>query len=123
MSSYTPEEQRIYAKAHYRANRERYRELQKQWKTENPEANRQSTLRWQAKNKERWLISHRATIAIWSAIKSGKLTRPDTCEECQRKIYVEAAHYNYVELLKVRWLCRTCHRLWDAAEPKTKVLV
>ncbi len=53
------------------------------------------------------------------AIQTGKLVRPTVCEECQcadRKI--EAAHFNYEETLRVRWLCSSCHRKWDKAEPK-----
>jgi hypothetical protein len=31
---------------------------------------------------------------------------------------IEGAHYNYDEPLRVRWLCRSCHRRWDKLEPK-----
>lgn len=52
-------------------------------------------------------------------IKAGNIQRPTVCEECKasdRKI--EAAHFNYDEPLRVRWLCRSCHVRWDRAEPK-----
>ena len=62
--------------------------------------------------------SHRAHEAVRRAIKSGRLVRPDTCEECGAGGTIEAAHFNYSERLRVRWLCLSCHRSWDRAEPK-----
>ncbi|SRR6266849_434026 len=52
-------------------------------------------------------------------VKVGHLTRPTVCEECGatgRRI--QAAHFDYREPLRVRWLCRSCHAKWDWAEPK-----
>ena len=51
-------------------------------------------------------------------IRSGKLTRPDRCEECGNRGRIEAAHYDYTEPERVRWLCCSCHRKWDWASPK-----
>ncbi|MFQ6047992.1 MAG: hypothetical protein ACE5K7_01350 [Phycisphaerae bacterium] len=55
---------------------------------------------------------------------AGHITRPSVCEECgatDRKI--EAAHYDYDEPLRVRWLCRSCHVRWDRREPKGATFV
>ena len=52
-------------------------------------------------------------------VQAGHITRPSVCEECGatgRKI--EAAHFNYAEPLRVRWLCISCHRRWDRRQPK-----
>lgn len=52
-------------------------------------------------------------------VQAGNLVRPVACEQCGasgRKI--EAAHYNYDQPLRVRWLCRSCHVRWDRLEPK-----
>ena len=52
-------------------------------------------------------------------VQAGHIIRPSICEECganDRKI--EAAHYNYDEPLRVRWLCRSCHVRWDKRNPK-----
>ena len=57
-------------------------------------------------------------------VGAGLLQRPLACEECgatERKI--EAAHYNYDEPLRVRWLCVPCHRRWDKNEPKHATIV
>lgn len=51
-------------------------------------------------------------------IKKGKLIRPNMCEQCGMEKKIEAAHYDYSEPLKVRWLCASCHRRWDKEEPK-----
>jgi len=51
-------------------------------------------------------------------IDKGELIRPTICEECGQEKKIEAAHYNYDEPLKVRWLCRSCHVTWDKQNPK-----
>jgi hypothetical protein len=61
----------------------------------------------------------KAHHAVFDAIRRGKLTRPDRCEECERSGRIQAAHYDYAEPLRVRWLCRSCHALWDRAQPKS----
>ena len=52
-------------------------------------------------------------------IQAGHVVRPSACEECGRMgRRIEAAHYDYDEPLRVRWLCRSCHARWDKREPK-----
>jgi len=68
---------------------------------------------------------HRPTRAARKAqsliryhVESGKLQRPEACEECGKAEKIEAAHFNYDEPLRVRWLCCSCHRRWDKRDPK-----
>jgi len=51
-------------------------------------------------------------------IQTGKIIRPNICEKCFIECKAEAAHFNYDEPLRVRWLCRSCHIKWDKKEPK-----
>ena len=44
------------------------------------------------------------------AIKSGKLERPNRCDDCGLERRVEAHHEDYSRPLWVKWLCRSCHR-------------
>ena len=55
-----------------------------------------------------------------AALKRGEIVRPDICEDCGQRAYIEAAHNDYEKPLQVRWLCRSCHRAWDALEPKAE---
>jgi hypothetical protein len=61
---------------------------------------------------------HAAHMRVYKAIKRGEIERPAICSECGREAFVEAAHENYTERLAIRWLCRSCHRSWDALHPK-----
>lgn len=57
-------------------------------------------------------------------LQAGHFIRPTTCESCGaegRKI--EAAHFDYDEPLRVRWLCRSCHVKWDKRQPKHGTVV
>jgi hypothetical protein len=54
----------------------------------------------------------RAHMAVLRAIKSGKLVRPDRCENCKSIDRVDAHHhigYDTANLLNVTWLCHSCH--------------
>lgn len=60
-----------------------------------------------------------AGYAIRVAVKRGQVVKPDSCEQCSKTgVKIEAAHFNYSEKLRVRWLCVPCHRQWDTDEPK-----
>jgi hypothetical protein len=68
----------------------------------------------------RTAAAHKAHSAVQYALEIGKLTRPDRCSnaECGKVGKVEAAHESYDAPLSVKWLCRSCHRKWDRAQPK-----
>jgi hypothetical protein len=62
----------------------------------------------------------RAHQRVRDHILTGRLVRPSRCEWCGREgCAIEAAHEDYSRPLLVRWLCRSCHRRWDRAEPKS----
>ena len=68
--------------------------------------------------------ARRAQSLVRYHVLTGRLVRPNVCEECgatDRRI--EAAHYDYDKPLKVRWLCRSCHARWDKMEPKNGTVV
>lgn len=75
---------------------------------------------WAAKNADRLKHVHRAGRALQTAVQNGLITRPSTCESCGRSdVPIEGAHVDYERPLDVRWLCRSCHRRWDAESPKS----
>lgn len=80
-------------------------------------ANYEATRAFQEKHPEQ----SRASKKLCYAVKTGKLTRPDKCENCGGGGPIEGAHHDYERPLDVRWLCRSCHRSWDKREPKLSV--
>lgn len=81
---------------------------------------REQADRWKRANAERMLIAKRASSAINNAIRDGRLMRPNQCEECGvTGNHIEGAHWDYSRPMDVRWLCRRCHRRWDAESPKS----
>src|SRR5678815_445817 len=62
--------------------------------------------------------AQRAQRRVAYAVQTGKLVRPTTCDECGQERKIEAAHYDYSDPMRVRWLCIPCHRKWDKEEPK-----
>lgn len=62
--------------------------------------------------------ANRACRQLRYKINKGEIIRPSKCEQCGKESKIEAAHYNYDEPYRVRWLCRSCHAKWDKQEPK-----
>ena len=68
--------------------------------------------------------ARRAQSMVAYQLNAGKLVRPSTCDECgATECRIEAAHFNYDEPLRVRWLCCSCHRRWDRRDPKNGTVV
>lgn len=47
---------------------------------------------------------------VFTAIRTGKLERPTTCQACGGLGAVEAHHDDYSKPLEVEWLCVPCHK-------------
>jgi len=60
-----------------------------------------------------------ARQAVYRALKSGKLIKPDRCEECHEEVkngadgrkMIFAIHCDYSRPLEVQWLCPQCSGL------------
>lgn len=76
---------------------------------------------WKRRNRGKML----AHLAVYYALKVGKLTKPGACSRCStpasgRKL--QAHHADYSKKLDVEWLCHECHvlRHWYQPESSTK---
>lgn len=80
---------------------------------------KERSVQWATANPERIRIGWRGRALVQYYLKTGRLVRPDTCEECGKACKPDAAHSDYSQPALVRWLCRSCHMKWDHKEPKT----
>lgn len=56
----------------------------------------------------------KAWNAVYYAVRTGKLERPDHCEECGREDgNIQAHHYDYSKPFDVVWVCQWCHDKLD----------
>lgn len=46
---------------------------------------------------------------LLKAVKSGKITKKDSCEVCGSRDQIEAHHEDYTKPFDVKWLCRAHH--------------
>ena len=65
-----------------------------------------------------WRRTHKAEFSaqqkVRHAIRTGKLSRPNTCEGCAVVgVRIEAHHADYSKPLEVEWLCKPCHAKAD----------
>jgi hypothetical protein len=67
----------------------------------------------------RYYDARKAKNIVYYHVKRGNIVKPDRCERCDKVGFVEAAHSDYSKPKEVTWLCRSCHRRWDAQAPKT----
>lgn len=58
----------------------------------------------------------------YKALREGKLLRPSNCEQCGRLCKPDGHHTDYLQPLKVVWLCPDCHARSGKAKNSTKYL-
>ena len=80
-------------RVHYHKNKETYLDKQKESRIINR-------------------IKHRARELVRHAITTGKLLKPDQCEQCSNTTNIQGHHCDYTKPLDVMWLCSKCHGLW-----------
>ena len=92
--------------------RERVRKYNQAVRELHPEAVRERDRAWARKNPS----SGAARQAVHRAIRNGTLTKPEACETCGAKTYLQGHHhkgYSRENWLNVRWLCFSCHKRED----------
>lgn len=57
-------------------------------------------------------IKHRARELVKYAVDTGKLIKPNQCEQCSNTVNIQGHHCDYTKPLEVMWLCSKCHGLW-----------
>ena len=107
-------------KESYKANRTDRIEKSKQWIRDNYENHLQNARRYNSRHstarafraklfRESSPEKIRARNAVGYAVRSGKLTKPDRCQNCGKIGSVEGHHHDYSKPLDVRWICTLCH--------------
>jgi len=75
-------------------------------------AGKAASKRSAAKHLIKYPIKRGARIIVGNALRDGKLTRPECCEDCGKQRRLHGHHDDYARPLDVRWLCPTCHATW-----------
>ncbi len=89
------------------------------WSAKNSKRKLEINRNWRGKHHDRRRIMLACSNAFWTAIRQGKINRGTECTFCGATENIEGAHTDYDKPLEVIWLCRSCHRIWDAKDPKT----
>lgn len=62
--------------------------------------------------------AHNTRHALNRAVAAGEVRKPGACERCQKQTAdLEAHHWDYREVLDVRWLCPPCHSIVHPHHP------
>ena len=64
--------------------------------------------KWRVKNKPGYSYKIYARTIVYRALKSGRLIKPKHCRKC-KNTRVQAHHVDYLQPLKVIWLCSKHH--------------
>jgi len=65
------------------------------------------------KRKKEHPEKYRAYCKLKYALESGKIKKPDKCEDCPATKNIQAHHEDYSKPYNVNWLCPKCHRRRD----------
>jgi hypothetical protein len=58
-------------------------------------------------------IKRMASTIVGNAVRDGKISKPEACEDCSSKPNrLHGHHDDYAYPLVVRWLCPGCHNKW-----------
>lgn len=100
--------------------KEKGRAYARRWRERHPEYNekRKALPSYAKKYSQKAPGVGAAHQRVHAAIRRGELVRPAICPQCKREVFVEAAHLNYTGAMDIIWLCRKCHRAFDANQPK-----
>jgi hypothetical protein len=97
------------------------------WQRENPEKANARSRRWQKAHpekvkanrpeqlkryREKYPKKVKAQSLVREAVYRGRLTKPDRCEGCGKKLprrRIHGHHADYDKPLEVEWLCALCH--------------
>lgn len=66
--------------------------------------------RWAGKRPEQTPRERKCYSLYWTAVRAGKIKRPDACEQCGKVGPVEADHRDHDSPYDVTHLCYSCHR-------------
>ena len=66
------------------------------------------------RDREKFPEKTRARRLVRQALKTGKLVKPDQCEQCGNWTDVEAHHEDHSRPYLIYWLCDECHKFHDA---------
>jgi len=108
--------ERERSKLSYRKRREKHAAYQKEWKARNPEAVAAQDKRYAERHPEK-IKAHRA---VETATRTGRLTKPSSCQVCHaepKSLDLHAHHPDYSHPLDIEWLCRGCHADWHNSPP------
>ena len=57
-------------------------------------------------------IKNGARTMVGNAVRDGKISKAERCEECGETCRLHGHHDDYAKPLEVRWLCAPCHFAW-----------
>ncbi len=106
---YDPSKQSKKWKEYYEKNREKLLEKKKIQRSNLSEEQKQNVRDqnrlWRIKNPEK----ERAHKIVEYAIQKGEIIKPEVCENCGKKLRLDAHHEDYSKPLEIQWFCRFCH--------------
>lgn len=100
------EHQRAYRERHPDRVSESCRKYRDSNREKVRDSHRKSKVKWKAANREK----HLAQMALYRAVRAGRLIRPDRCEFCGSECKPHGHHRDYSRRLDVIWLCEPCHK-------------
>ena len=108
---YDPNKNSLNWNKYYYENREREIQRKRDYNKNLSEDGKKRVCRnvknWQKNNPEKV----KAHSKIYWATKTGKISRPQSCDLCFISCKPSAHHHDYTKPFDVKWLCKDCHAI------------
>lgn len=85
------------------------RDCKRQYRQENKD--RLLVAQYERRRRKRKQLTPKRKVwnAVYYAVRTGKIERPDRCEVCGELANTQAHHEDYSQPLDVVWVCQWCH--------------
>ena len=114
------EQNRLYMREYREKKRDEISIWRRKWM-------KKKRIEYRPKIREYYLSNREKANAWWAvfyAVKTGKLDRPDTCQICGNKDnMIQAHHDDYKKKLNVIWICKTCHMRFHLGKEKVNKVI
>ena len=105
------EKKLLHNKIYREKNKDKIRKYYREWYAKNGRGRNENYIEAILEWRQMFPEKVAAYVKFQKALRKGNIIRAEKCQRCQRLVRTQGHHANYENVLKVEWLCASCHKL------------